>query len=692
MNPRVSKRGTGLRLAASMLLFACATSSAACASPFEDDAESAGDSVSEATAAAVVDLHVLDIWAQPLERKTVIVKRDGRPITAATQQGGSPETLRVLLGTDPGTYAVEIASPDHVPLTLTVAYDGTNLEVREASTGPDGGRAGVSIAHGRKALRTRTLPGHDLFVGLRHEWFSAQGRPARRGNAVKLLMNGEEAWRNVHDRLLEARSSVLASTWWWDSTFELVRDNPFLAERHREKNTILATLEASPAQKRVLVGQFLGSVSLASWMSSDAGLRKHANDPNFLFMREGNDSRGRFRFEVPPVSFNERVKKSPSFDPSAALDADVPIPSTVPGHEVELTSLVDLASVHQKFSVVDGTTAYIGGMNLRATDWDTSEHKAFEPRRLEFDATAAEREAAKQGCEGCTPTDPGPRKDYMLRIDGPSVADAIDVFERRWNNLVATRAADSAGRAPMGELDGDRSPKGGVTVQVTATMPAPYHEYAIAETWFNAVRKAERFIYIEDQYFRMPMLHDELARRMDEKPELKLVVVTKPVTMSDPGCNQTRKAHAFFAQRYSDRFAYLMLNTYDPSLGRADAYVPIDVHAKMLVVDDVFMSVGSANKNNRGLVYEHELNAAVLDRGFVTASRRRMLASLAPDVPETDDANVWFAHIRGVAEENARRQLANKDPQRAIQAPNGFYYPLAAPTRCLLATVGPDTT
>ena len=104
------------------------------------------------------------------------------------------------------------------------------------------------------------------------------------------------------------------------------------------------------------------------------------------------------------------------------------------------------------------------------------------------------------------------------------------------------------------------------------------------------------------------------------------------------------------------------------------------------------MSVGSANKNNRGLVYEHELNAAVLDRGFVTASRRRMLASLAPDVPDTDDANVWFAHIRGVAQENARRQLANKDPQRAIQAPNGFYYPLAAPTRCLLATVGPDTT
>lgn len=675
-----------------MLFFVGATSLAACASPVEDDADSTGGSVSEATAATVVDLHVLDIWAQPLETKTVVVKRDGHPITASIEQGDTPETLRAFLGTAPGIYSLDVSAPDHVPLTLTVAFDGANIEVRDASTGPDGGRAGVSVARGRKALRTRTVPGYDLFVGLRHEWFSAQGRPARSGNAVKLLMNGEEAWRNVHDRLLEAHSSVLASTWWWDSTFELVRDDPFLAASYREQNTILAMLEASPAQKRVLVGQFLGSVSLVSWMSSDAGLRKHTNDPSFLFMREGNDSRGRFRFEVPPVSFNERVMTSVAYDPSTVLDPDAPIPSTVPAHDVELTSLVDIASVHQKFTVIDGTTAYIGGMNLRSVDWDTSEHKAFEPRRLEFYATAAEREAAKQGCESCEPTDPGPRKDYMLRIDGPSVVDAIDVFERRWNNLIATRAADAKGRPPMGAIDGDRSPKGDVTVQVTATMPAPYHEYAIAETWFNAVRKAERFIYIEDQYFRMPMLQDALARRMDEKPELKLVVVTKPVTTSDPGCNQTRKSYAFFAERYVDRFAYLTLNTYDPSLGRANAYVPIDVHAKMLVVDDVFMSVGSANKNNRGLVYEHELNAAVLDRNFVTASRHRMLASLAPDVPGTDDENVWFAYIRGVAKENTRRQAANKDPKHAIQAPSGFYYTLDVPSSCTLATVGPDTT
>ena len=223
-------------------------------------------------------------------------------------------------------------------------------------------------------------------------------------------------------------------------------------------------------------------------------------------------------------------------------------------------------------------------------------------------------------------------------------------------------------------------------------MPAPFHEHAIAETWFNAVRNAERFVYIEDQYFRVPMLHEALARRMDERLDLKLVVVTKAVGKLDPGCAQTRAAHAFFAQRYPERFQYLTLKTFDPVAGRHAGYVPIDVHAKMLVVDDVFMSVGSANKNNRGIVYEYELNAAVHDRAFVTASRRRMLKSLDPSMPETDDASVWFAHIQRAAKDNERRMKANQDPDRAIELPSGFFYPLGVPSGCAYPNVGPDAT
>ena len=50
-----------------------------------------------------------------------------------------------------------------------------------------------------------------------------------------------------------------------------------------------------------------------------------------------------------------------------------------------------LASWHQKFLTVDQEVAYIGGMNIKTTDWDTSEHRVFEARRMDFDASLADR-------------------------------------------------------------------------------------------------------------------------------------------------------------------------------------------------------------------------------------------------------------------------------------------------------------
>ncbi len=83
--------------------------------------------------------------------------------------------------------------------------------------------------------------------------------------------------------------------------------------------------------------------------------------------------------------------------------------------------------------------------------------------------------------------DSGPRKDYMVRIEGPIVRDAADVFRRRWNYLRETRARyyDDATDVTLAAVPAPIA--GGVTAQVTATLPEPFRENAIAETWFNAI-------------------------------------------------------------------------------------------------------------------------------------------------------------------------------------------------------------
>jgi phosphatidylserine/phosphatidylglycerophosphate/cardiolipin synthase-like enzyme len=131
----------------------------------------------------------------------------------------------------------------------------------------------------------------------------------------------------------------------------------------------------------------------------------------------------------------------------------------------------------------------------------------------------------------------------------------------------------------------------------------------------------------------------------------------------------------------------------------------MDVHSKLLIVDDVFLSVGSCNKNNRGVVYEGELNVAVFDAAWVTEARRRVLALILPEgIAPADDARAWVEQLERAAMWNNRVWEEwdatggdldlDGDPLPMSFQPEGFLYPLAfdVPDECLIEGVGPDMT
>lgn len=218
-------------------------------------------------ATAVLQIHPMDIWAQylPGQDYTVEVTESGTPVA----YGGSP-TLTVPL-VDASTLTITLSAPEHHTLEVSVEYDGTGTLSSATLFKAAGSEAqGVAFGHENRDIEGKTLPVHSLYLGLRHRWFSAQGRPARRGNDIELLMDGEEAWGSVHEDLSIATDRILVSTWWWESNFELIRHEAThhtLDPSERWSNTILGVLEARPAHKRVLVGQFWGSGDrTASWI------------------------------------------------------------------------------------------------------------------------------------------------------------------------------------------------------------------------------------------------------------------------------------------------------------------------------------------------------------------------------------------------------------------------------------------
>ncbi|GAB4213516.1 MAG: hypothetical protein OHK0013_37460 [Sandaracinaceae bacterium] len=416
---------------------------------------------------------------------------------------------------------------------------------------------------------------------------------------------------------------------------------------------------------------------------------------------------------MPPFSFGERVAARWDEASGRTLVPDAPIASEVPSRPIDLTDWpisldVEHASYHQKFMVLDGRIAFIGGMNLRPVDWDTDAHLVFEPRRMAIDASTRERMDVAN--EDAMP-DYGPRKDYMARIEGPIVQDAEEIFHQRWAGQLAA-GVDYSENASDYEIVRDLPGfADGVQAQVTATLPEPFREHAIAETWLNAIQNAERYIFIEDQYFRMPMFLDALVSRMSAVPDLHLLVITKPINeITDPGCEQTYLMAQELRTRFPTRFHTFQLRSFDTEvvLGFQETearFVDIDVHSKLLIVDDVFLSVGSCNKNNRGMVYEGELNVAVYDRTWVSQARRRVLSLVLPAgmVPSDDPAR-WIEQLESAAAWNQRVWEEwdatdgdldlDGDPLPMRYQPEGFVYPLFfdVPSECLLEGVGPDMT
>lgn len=665
------------------------------------------DTTTPDKAKAVLEIHPLDLWAQPLVGGELAVGQD-IPV-----EGYAP--ARVYLD-GAGTFVLRLSALHHEDLEVDVTFDGSD-SLRGATLAAATEGHGAVITHGSELIEGREVPVHRVYLGLRHRWFSAEGRPARHGNRVDVFMDGETAWSSVYTDVKAAKSEILAASWWWESDFELVRpsNHATLTPEQRWQNTMLGAMESNTAIVRVLVGQFWGQDGVLSGLTVDDYMLAYAAQAGdgIEYMGQANQTEGTFQFAIPSFAFSERVRASSTELADATFDeGEALIDSTVPQHAVDLTEWpvdvdVQHASYHQKFSVIDHEVAYIGGMNVKATDWDTSAHHVYDARRMGFDATTEEREAVMNK-EADSET--GPRKDYIVRVEGPAAQDAADVFKKRWDHQ-RSAGAEYAENASAFEIVRDVAPRsGGQQVQVTATLPEPFWEHAIAETWFNAVNNAERFIFIEDQYFRIPMLNDAIVARMEEVPDLVLVVITKPVSeWTDPGCAQTHLADSLFETSFPGRYVTLQLRAFDTvetwGFDETESrFADIDVHSKVLIVDDVFASIGSANKNNRGLVYEGELNVALVDETSVTELRRRILSNIMPGWSATDDAAQWLADLEAAAAYNDAAYAAweeeggdldlDGDPLPAGFEPRGLVYSLEFNQLedCLLESVGPDMT
>lgn len=358
-------------------------------------------------------------------------------------------------------------------------------------------------------------------------------------------------------------------------------------------------------------------------------------------------------------------------------------------------------SHHQKLLVVRhkdrpaDDVAFVGGIDLCHGRRDDADHRG-DPQPPPLDERY-----------GDTP----PWHDAMIEIRGPAVAHVLDTFSERWEDptpldhrnpyrAVVHRMARMPRHPEELPQRWDPPPEAGPhRVQLLRTYPskrpaypfAPEGERSVARGYARAFARAERLVYVEDQYFWSDVVATTLADALRARPELTVIAVVPRYPEEDnlvsapPMLHGQRLAWESLHEAGGDRFAMFDIEN--------AAGTPIYVHAKVCVVDDTWMTIGSDNLNMRSWTHDSELTCAVVDPdGTLPRDLRTSLwaehLGLPADDPRladlTDPMALWTERL-GAPGSRIRRHVPPTLPTRtrwwARPAYRALYDPDGRPRR-----------
>jgi phosphatidylserine/phosphatidylglycerophosphate/cardiolipin synthase-like enzyme len=296
---------------------------------------------------------------------------------------------------------------------------------------------------------------------------------------------------------------------------------------------------------------------------------------------------------------------------------------------------------HEKTISIDGEVAFVGGIDL--TDdggdrFDSSDHPAR--RRLGW-------------------------HDVATRLRGPAVADVHAHFAARWHAVTGERLDQPPPPAPAGTT----------TVQVVRTVAEdmydelPHGDFRILESYMRALRGARRFIYLENQFLWAPEIVAVLADKLRHPPHEDFRLVVLLPAKANNGQDDTRGQLSVLAEADDKADRFLAATLRSRTGLRDDA---LYVHAKVGIVDDRWLTVGSANLNAHSLLNDTEMNVVSDDADLARRTRVRLWAEHleleAETVAARDPVELVDDHWRPIAAEQLRRRDAGQPATHRLLA------------------------
>ncbi len=258
------------------------------------------------------------------------------------------------------------------------------------------------------------------------------------------------------------------------------------------------------------------------------------------------------------------------------------------------------ASQHQKVVVVDDRVAFLGGFDPTVSRWDTPEHHADDPRRVNQNGSRYQ-----------------PFHDVQVMVEGEAAAALGDLARERWKR--ATGQTISPPRVESDPWPPDvTADLENVVVGLARTDPEWEGRPGVHEVealHLETIRAARRWLYVENQYFSSGRVGTALAERLREPdgPEVVIVVPRHCSGWLEEATMGVARARLFERLRRADLHGRLRI--YYPTTPGLAGGTCLNVHSKVLVADEALLRLGSANTSNRSMRLDTECDLALEAEG-----------------------------------------------------------------------------
>lgn len=267
---------------------------------------------------------------------------------------------------------------------------------------------------------------------------------------------------------------------------------------------------------------------------------------------------------------------------------------------------------HRKLLIVDGRTAFLGGINIDSVySSNPSGHgSGSRPSGTGGSSGGSSSGSSGSGSGAGTPSSPLKTgwRDTDIQVEGPVVADFQKLFITSWEKQ---KGPPLTGEDYLPVI----KPQGKEIVRAVGGSPDDRYN-AIYLTLIAAITYSQKQVYLTNAYFVPdPQLVDALLAAAHRGVDVRIILPS----------NTDAHAVTYAAHSYYEELLKGGIKIYERRVSV--------LHSKTAVVDGVWTCVGSANLDWRSALDNDEVNATILGREFA----QKMLAAYALDQAHSDE-------------------------------------------------------